>query len=46
MTGMMPEVVEQTETRNDICQFRVEIRDEELSDLRRRLTATRWPVEA
>src|SRR6185503_5721149 len=42
----MPEVGEQTETRNaDICQFRVEIRDEELSELRRRLEATRWPTK-
>jgi len=46
MTDVMPEVGEQTETRNaDICQFRVEIRDEELSELRRRLEATRWPTK-
>jgi pimeloyl-ACP methyl ester carboxylesterase len=46
MTDVMPEVGGRTETRNaDICQFRVEIRDEELSDLRRRLRATRWPTK-
>jgi pimeloyl-ACP methyl ester carboxylesterase len=32
------------ETATDIRQFQVEIPDEQLSDLRRRIAATRWPT--
>jgi pimeloyl-ACP methyl ester carboxylesterase len=42
----MPEVAEQTEGEHvEIRPFRVSVPDDDLDDLRRRLTATRWPTK-
>jgi len=44
MTDVMPEVAEQTEgEEGEIRPFRVNVADEKLVELRRRLEATRWP---
>jgi len=46
MTDVMPEVAEQTEGEHEeIRPFRVSVPDDDLDDLRRRLTATRWPTK-
>ncbi|HEV8237240.1 MAG TPA: epoxide hydrolase, partial [Gemmatimonadaceae bacterium] len=46
MTDVMPEVAEQTEGgHEEIRPFRVSVPDDDLDDLRRRLTATRWPTK-
>src|SRR5262245_30601627 len=42
MTDVMPEV-ETEETRSEIHPFRVSTADSDLTDLRKRITATRWP---
>jgi pimeloyl-ACP methyl ester carboxylesterase len=42
----MPEAAEQTEGgHEEIRPFRVSVPDDDLDDLRRRLTATRWPTK-
>lgn len=43
MTDVMAEVEHETGTRNEIRSFHADVPDIELSDLRRRLRATRWP---
>jgi len=46
MTDVMPEVAEQREGgHEEIRPFRVSVPDDDLDDLRRRLTATRWPTK-
>jgi len=46
MTDVMPEVADQTEGEHEeIRPFRVSVPDDDLDDLRRRLTATRWPTK-
>jgi len=46
MTDVMPEAAEQTEGEHgEIRPFRVSVPDDDLDDLRRRLTATRWPTK-
>jgi pimeloyl-ACP methyl ester carboxylesterase len=43
MTDVMTEVEHEIGTGNEIRSFRLDVPDTELSDLRRRLRATRWP---
>jgi pimeloyl-ACP methyl ester carboxylesterase len=44
MTDVMPEVAEETEgEESEIRPFQVSFPDEDLTDLRRRIKATRWP---
>src|SRR5262245_34489303 len=45
MTDVMTEIREQTGSESDFRPFRVDIPDQDLSDLRRRLQAARWPTK-
>ncbi len=44
MTGVMPEVAQSRDgERTDIRPFHVQVPEAKLTELRRRISATRWP---
>ena len=45
MTDVMPEVAQPKEALEEIRPFRVNVADDELVELRRRIKATRWPTK-